>query len=283
LRHADAIWTSTCGLAEALRATQPPLWPDGRAGSLGVVPNGLDERLWGVSRAAVQPRPGPVRVLFMGSATHGGDWAVVAAAIARVMAAFGPGVAFDMIGVVGPVTLPYWVNRVSPSSAGMASYPGFANWITRQPAWDIGIAPLADTAFNRSKSAIKMMDYAALGLAVLASDVPAYRGSFADGEKARGASGVSGGLVANTEAAWFAALCDLIRNAPARALAADAARAAFLAHHTLAAQAVARRAAWLDLVPAASAVIASPRQRPAGLAAAGRAPARQMSTRRASG
>ena len=41
-----------------------------------------------------------------------------------------------------------------------------------QPAWHIGLAPLLDTAFNRSKSPIKAMDYAAIGLATLASDMP---------------------------------------------------------------------------------------------------------------
>jgi hypothetical protein len=224
-----------------------------------------------------------VRLLFMGSATHLGDWQVVAGAMERVVALFGAGVTFDMIGVVGAVTLPSWVGRISPSKSGMASYPGFVNWITRQPAWDIGIAPLADTAFNRGKSAIKMFDYAALGLAVLASDVPAYRGSLCDGARSdgggadgggaghAGADGVGGRLVANTEAAWFRALCDLINDAASRRRLAEGARSAFAAHHTLAAQAASRRAAWLELAGAAPAATpapaGSPRRRQARLAA----------------
>jgi GT2 family glycosyltransferase/glycosyltransferase involved in cell wall biosynthesis len=268
LRHADAVWVSTPGLAEALRATQP---------AVRVVANGLDERLWGA-------RPGdrgevayPVRLLFMGSATHSGDWQVVAGAMERVVALFGGGISFDMIGVVGAVTLPAWVNRISPSKSGVASYPGFVNWITRQPAWDIGIAPLADTAFNLGKSAIKTFDYAALGLAVLASDVPAYRGSLCDGPGAdaggagnAGADGVGGRLVANTEAAWFRALCDLINDAASRRRLAEGARGAFSAHHTLAAQAASRRAAWLELAgaaPAAPAPAGTARRRQVRLAA----------------
>ena len=98
-----------------------------------------------------------------------------------------------MIGVLGPEPVPDWVNRVSPSNGGAASYPGFVNWITGVPSWDIGIAPLADSAFNRSKSAIKTLDYAALGLAVLASDVPAYRGSIADRAGTNGAGAVGAG------------------------------------------------------------------------------------------
>jgi GT2 family glycosyltransferase/glycosyltransferase involved in cell wall biosynthesis len=279
LHHADAVWVSTQGLAAALRETLPT----GRS-TMRVMPNGLDERLWGTPATETRKRPDPVRLLFMGTATHGGDWAIVAPAMARVAATFGPGVTFDMIGVLGPEPVPAWVNRVSPSNSGMASYPGFVNWITCQPVWDIGIAPLADTAFNRGKSAIKTMDYAALGLAMLASDVPAYRGSLVDGAGAvgvgavgvgadgagavGGADGSAGGrLVANTEAAWFRALCELIRNAASRQALAARARTAFIAHHTIAAQAHSRRAAWLDLVSVTPAAITSTRRRPAQLAA----------------
>jgi hypothetical protein len=284
LHHADTVWVSTPRLADALRDTRPTARP-----TIRVVPNGLDERLWGTPQVQSRPRPYPVRLLFMGSATHGGDWAIVAPAMARIVEAFGPAVSFDMIGVVGPVTLPQWVNRVSPSHSGMASYPGFVNWITHQPPWDIGIAPLADTAFNRGKSAIKALDYAALGLAVLASDVPAYRGSFAQGPGPQGvaaagvgaasvgaasvgaasvgAEGVGGKLVANTEAAWFRALSELILDAVACRTLAEGARAALAAHHTLAAQARLRRAAWLELMPTAPAATGSPRRRPARLAA----------------
>ena len=65
--------------------------------------------------------------------------------------------------------LPSWVNRIGMPVHATASYPGFVNWITQQH-WDIGIAPLADTPFNRCKSAVKTLDYAALGLPVLASE-----------------------------------------------------------------------------------------------------------------
>lgn len=41
--------------------------------------------------------------------------------------------------------------------------------------FDIGIAPLADVPFNRAKSAIKLLEYSAAGLPVVASDVEPYR------------------------------------------------------------------------------------------------------------
>lgn len=40
--------------------------------------------------------------------------------------------------------------------------------------YTVGVAPLADTLFNRSKSDIKFLELAALGIPTVASDVPAY-------------------------------------------------------------------------------------------------------------
>jgi glycosyltransferase involved in cell wall biosynthesis len=106
--------------------------------------------------------------------------------------------------------------------------------------WHIGLSPLRESAFNRSKSAIKAMDYAALGLAVLASDMPVYRGSVADGP--------AGQLVANDPQSWYAALAWLVRNRDLRVSLAAGARQAFLASCSLAVQAEARRAAWMALL-----------------------------------
>ncbi|HEY5301086.1 MAG TPA: glycosyltransferase, partial [Acetobacteraceae bacterium] len=128
LADADAVWISTKALA--------PLRGDAR-----VVPNGLDEHLWLPDGATLPSRrPGPVRILFMGTTTHGEDFALVRPALTRLHTVFGGRVRFDMIGVTQEDDLPSWVNRSLPGGVAGQSYPGFVNWITRMPAWDIGIA-----------------------------------------------------------------------------------------------------------------------------------------------
>jgi glycosyltransferase involved in cell wall biosynthesis len=239
LRAADAVWVST----EALRAKLA------RAGCRAtLVPNALDERIW--TAAAPQPRTvGPLRILYMGSATHDDDFAMVAPALARLIAARPDRVAFDMVGVSAR-DMPAWVNRVPMTVMAASSYPGFVDWATRHRqredgGWDIGIAPLVASTFNRCKSAIKAMDYAALGLPVLASDVPAFRGSLADGP--------GGVLVANTRTAWLSALTDLAGDPRRSLVLAKGARTALLAEHTLACQAAERRRLWHSLVRTRSA------------------------------
>ncbi len=66
--------------------------------------------------------------------------------------------------------------------------------------FDIGIAPLADTAFNQARSSVKLKEYGSVGAMWLASPVGAYRGM---------GSGEGGLLVGEHE--WFDALDRAIR------------------------------------------------------------------------
>jgi hypothetical protein len=215
LGHADAVWVSTEALQQTIGAKAT------------VVPNGLDERIWADPLVRTKHSWGELRVLYMGTTTHEADFAMVEPALIRLQKEFAGRVRIDLIGVTARGDLPAGINRIAPPAHAVASYPGFVEWITRQ-SWNVGIAPLADTSFNRAKSAIKTLDYAALGLAVLASDVPAYRQSSAE-------------LVGNTE--WFAALAALVRDPRQRLAQAQAAQQDFLRNGTLAAQAPIRKAA----------------------------------------
>jgi GT2 family glycosyltransferase/glycosyltransferase involved in cell wall biosynthesis len=227
INGADQITVSTQVLRDRLRSARD---------DLVLVPNGLDERLWLANPPRPRRRFGPVRILYMGTQTHAADLALIAPALGRVKRDFGHTVEIEILGVSARGDLPDGVTRIGPSVNGGLSYPGFVNWFTQAEPWDIGLAPLVDTAFNRSKSVIKCLDYAALGLAVLASDMPVYRGSLADGP--------GGQLVADSEDAWYNAISWLIRDRAARLRLGEGARAALQQDGTLAAQAVSRRALW---------------------------------------
>ncbi len=232
LAVADAVWVSTPALADNIARM---------AANVTVVPNGLDERIW----AAVPPNhpapAGPARLFCMGTTTHERDFAMIVPALVRLKQEFGSDVEIGLVGMTGSADLPAGIHRISVPHRASLSYPGFVHWLTSSlPGWHIGLAPLLDTPFNRAKSAIKVMDYAALGLAVLASDVPVYRGSIP--------SGPAGQLVANEARAWYAALSWLVRNRALRLAMAAEARPAFLASSSLAVQAQARREAWLRLL-----------------------------------
>ncbi len=73
--------------------------------------------------------------------------------------------------------------------------------------FDIGLAPMGDTPFNSCKSHIRVLEYAALGIPVIASDCEAYRDFVVDG--------VTGYLVHN-ETQWRERLTELINEPDAR-------------------------------------------------------------------
>jgi len=70
-------------------------------------------------------------------------------------------------------------------------YPGIVT------GFDIGIVPLADHPFNRAKSAIKAMEYAAAGIPFVAADLPEQRW-------------FGGGPLARTPAGWMDGLRSLV-------------------------------------------------------------------------
>jgi hypothetical protein len=232
LQYADVVWTSTAELATRLNVTRiPPL----------VVPNGLDERLWiGAARPA-SPMRDLVRILIMGTATHDADYALIEPALVGLKAVFGDRVTIDVLGFTSQARLANGITRLRVPEQASLSYPRFVHWLTSRGGWDVGLAPLLDTQFNAAKSTIKTLDYAALGLAVLASDGPVYRGSIADG--------AGGELVANDQAAWLAALSDMVQRPERRRQMGAAAFARFQREGTLTSQAETRRRVLLKALP----------------------------------
>lgn len=240
LKAADVVWVST----NSLRKSVASLHPDAV-----VIENRLDERIWANEPISEPQWDGPVRILCMGTTSHTHDFAFIEPALTRLKADYGERIRIDILGMTNEHELPPGFNRIGPSPHATRSYPGFVQWLTSvQPGWDIGLAPLIDSPFTRCKSPIKAFDYAALGMVVLASDTPVYRGSIADGPAGR--------LVPNDPAAWYGALDWLVRNRVLRQSMGDRAREAFLRHGTLSGQGSIRREALtrsLNLEPAETA------------------------------
>jgi glycosyltransferase involved in cell wall biosynthesis len=80
----------------------------------------------------------------------------------------------------------------------MELYPHFVRWLRRsRGSFHIAVAPLVDNALNRSKSLLKYLEYTALGLPVVASNVGPYQSL---------QHGVNALLCDNTGDAWRDAL-----------------------------------------------------------------------------
>jgi len=207
LAEADLVTVSTPALAERVA---------GLARAVEVVPNLLDERLW-LSPLAVpdrgRPADDPLRLVYVGSRTHAADLALVRPALARLAAAGRP-VELSVVGGEKPGPGQAWYRRVDIPEAAR-SYPAFVRWLREQaPRWDAGLAPLAATRFNACKSDLKVLEYAALGLPLVASRFGPYAATVRDGET---------GLLADDDpAAWADAIARLADPALRASLAAAA-------------------------------------------------------------
>jgi glycosyltransferase involved in cell wall biosynthesis len=170
LEAAELVVVSTHALADALGGT---------ARNVAVVPNLIDERLFlgGVEDppSAGAPRGGrPTQIVYVGSPTHARDLTLLRPVMQELGARYPGAFELNVVGVEPPGPDQDWYRRiVVPNEC--KPYPSFVRWLRDQRGgWDLAVAPLRDDAFNRYKSDLKFLEYAALGLPAVYSDRQPY-------------------------------------------------------------------------------------------------------------
>ncbi len=213
-QNADAVTVST----EPLKARFAPL-----NAHVHYIPNYLDQNLWRLAedKAPTKPREGYViKIGYIGTPSHDNDLAVVREAMLDVEKLYGARVEIEVIGGFQNID-PMFGKRVGLPKKN--EYPDFVEWLFKVVDWDIGVIPLVDDGFNRAKSHLKFLEYSALGLASIVSNVPTYKDVVRDRENALS--------VANTRQAWKKALIELIENPDLRTQLANTAREQIRTQH----------------------------------------------------
>jgi GT2 family glycosyltransferase/glycosyltransferase involved in cell wall biosynthesis len=201
------------GVSSLTIVSTPPLAAVARehAERVAIVPNMLDERLWMPADGEPDPtfrRTGDrgLRILYMGSLTHSRDLDLLRPAF-DLLADQGTEIQLEVVGGEPRSNGDRWYERTSPPP-NHSSYPRFVPWLRSQRhRWDLAVAPLEDTPFNRCKSDLKLLEYAALGLPGAYSDVGVY-------ESCRHEE--NGLLVSNEPEAWAEAIMRLARDSELR-------------------------------------------------------------------
>ncbi len=189
LSFADALTVSTEPLKERIQAHIKHLY--GIDMPVFVIPNMNDVNDWNY-------KPAPkykdrIVIGYAGSNSHQDDLVMVMPVINKLMTKY-PNLWFEIIGAIDKTKLDSYfktwdkknLNRVAmlPATATFWEWP---QYLAKQK-WNIGIAPLVDTAFTRSKSHIKWMEYSMYQIPVVASRVYPYfmelcgRKTIVDGE-----------------------------------------------------------------------------------------------------
>lgn len=143
---------------------------------------------------------GKVHIGFAGSSDRGSDIdRIISEALTAVMVRYGEQITLEIFGTrteiaekLGCKTYPY-----------TESYEEYQEMMARLN-WDIGLAPMPETAFHACKHYNKLVEYSGFGIVGVYSDVPPYSDAVEQGE--------TGFLCENTTQAWVVALSRLIED-----------------------------------------------------------------------
>ena len=180
---ADAVLTPTEGLRRSMLAFHP---------NTIVLPNFLDERLWLPPSEPALFHPDEIRVLYAGTVSHRDDLEFVGQAVRALRREYREKIRLDIVGVAQESS--NWFHALPVPRTVAGSFPRFVEWLRARNVWHWGIAPLLDTPFNQAKSALKFLEYSALGLASICSDISVYREAVQPGQ--------TGILAANDPQVW---------------------------------------------------------------------------------
>ena len=170
LTLADALTVSTPELGRRYGGSKPTF----------VIRNGVPSAMLDQhsSRALSTGNKGGERVLGWAgyTGTHPGDLEITSGAVGDIMSRRPAGrtVRFRNIGPIDGIV------KALDLPLHLASQVEASGWLDPQlyrvglSELDVGIVPLADTAFNRCKSGLKALEMAAAGVPVIASDLPEF-------------------------------------------------------------------------------------------------------------
>lgn len=182
-----------------------------------VLPNLIDANLW--QGESVPKQSEGVVIAFSGTNTHAKDLELVEDALITLHSTYPTELSYLFMGCATESLLSLPNANFVPF---VEQYSNYAALMKQLPI-DIGIAPLAESRFNASKSNIKWLEFSMCNIAGIYSDSPAYNSSVENDK--------TGVLVANGD--WFDALNDLVRAESKRKEIATAAKQKVLAEYSI--------------------------------------------------
>lgn len=207
MKASDAIIASSEDMADLCvkRAPGVPVF---------ILPNYTDFELSEKAYWGAKPHDDVV-IGWHGSHSHVGDVPLVRDAVCEIMARY-PNVRLKLMGCITPE---HFGEKIKPYADRVTGIP----WVYyyhlpyELAACDIGLCPMTDIQFNRVRSTVKLQEYAAAGVAVVASPLPCYTEIIRNGEN---------GMIAEREStdSWIAALSKLVEDETYRRSMATAAR-----------------------------------------------------------
>lgn len=182
-----------------------------------VVPNYLDRDKW--DQPTVKRVDGKIRIGWCGGNAHGDDLKMISKVLEKIVKEYKGKVVFETMGMTkqelhGVFPMESTDEQSCPScghEGTLHHHPGESlqdyPTVLAQRGWDIAVAPVIDNGFGNAKSDLKLKEYSAVGLAVVASNVAPYREASEDGCQV---------ILARSFEDWYQGLKTLIDDAEKR-------------------------------------------------------------------
>ena len=204
LSHATLVTVSTNVLKERFAKYN---------NKITVIPNQINIKRWcSYSEPAFFPNinENNFNVLYMGTNTHQNDLLLLAEAVTEIKLKY-PKFKLYVVGVSTKST--DWYESISiPNNC--KHYPEFVKFIkTLAKHMHLGVAPLEDGYFQQAKSCLKFLEYSALGLPSICSNVTPYKEVIRHGE--------NGLLADNTLEPWVQQFEFVINNKGSKVTSLD--------------------------------------------------------------
>ena len=168
-----------------------------------VVKNSIDFNVWDKVEAVPLPnerfkKEGGIRIGFTGCGNHDEDIALIKEPILALLDEY-PNLEF----IYPAVGLPSWKDVTHPRVLKWNTWVPIDQFPGHAKGWDmdIGVAPLRDNTFNRAKSNLRWLEYSALGIPSVMSDVRPFQECIKEGKT---------GFLVNSKRQWYEKLKQLI-------------------------------------------------------------------------
>lgn len=191
----DAIVVSTSHLKEKLSG----MYPDKK---IYVIPNSIDFDLWekAPSMEGFKPKgKNVIRLIYTGCGNHSGDLELVKPVLLTLLDEF------ENLEIVMSAEFQCFQDIKNPRFIVSDKWVSIMNYPSMVKGWepDIGIAPLRDNDFNRSKSNLRWLEYSVLKIPTVMSHVKPFSESVVHNHT---------GLLCKSQEDWYRCLKELIQS-----------------------------------------------------------------------